>query len=315
MDGARASLHFAAFFSGKEGASSALENGQPANCFALSGTMSGRATLPPFPIPRIVVRPDELPRHYRCPADWSCDLLLHDFDLWFVVRGRGALEIDGSAHVVTGPQIWAFQPGQRVLGSHEAQEPLEVYAFHFSTPRGHQRAARALATRLCRIVPRNPVRLQEHCSWLVAAVMEQDATAVPQVAAIGLALLMQLWRDLHRSPALPADWRIDTLIREICRRPQEPWDARQMAREAGISESHLAKRFRAITGFAPRQFVIRRRIRFAETLMSDTQLSLGQIAEAAGYRDVFFFSRQFKQLNGVPPASYRQQRTAVAGTY
>ncbi len=267
--------------------------------------MDSPQPIPPFPLTRIVVAGSQ-PRYYRCPPDWTCDLLLDDFDLWFVFRGRGRLSINGQEHVVHGPQIFVFQPGERVLGTHEPDEPLEVIAFHFSASAKERSAARALALRMCGIRPRDPAQLREQCSWLVYAGLDMDAAGVLHVATIGLAILMQLWREIHAPPVLPADWRVEALIQKICRRPMERWDTRRMAKETGISASHVAKRFRAITGFAPRHFVIRRRIQHAETLMADTRLSLAQIADAAGYRDVFFFSRQFRQIKGVSPAFFRK---------
>jgi len=33
---------------------------------------------------------------------------------------------------------------------------------------------------------------------------------------------------------------------------------------------------------------------------------VGEIAEALGYKDIYFFSRQFKQLVGVSPVQYRR---------
>jgi len=270
--------------------------------------MAAASTIPPFPLSAVHVVPASWPRHYACPADWTCDLRLSDFDLWFVLRGIGELVIDGVRHAIRGPQVLMFQPGQRVLGGHSAADPLEVYALHFSVPTREQRNGRDLARRLFGSTPRQPARLQEQCAWVMEVAIEQDEAAAAQVSAITLAILMQLWRDLHRRPAVPGDWRIEALMREISRRAQERWDAAQMAREAGLSESHLTKRFRALTGLSPRQFVIRMRVRLAEALMKDTRLSLAQIADAAGYRDVFFFSRQFKQVKGVAPAAYRRSR-------
>jgi transcriptional regulator GlxA family with amidase domain len=53
------------------------------------------------------------------------------------------------------------------------------------------------------------------------------------------------------------------------------------------------------------QFVIHTRVEHACMLLRETALSVEQIADACGYRDVFFFSRQFKKVTASPPAAYR----------
>jgi transcriptional regulator GlxA family with amidase domain len=62
-----------------------------------------------------------------------------------------------------------------------------------------------------------------------------------------------------------------------------------------------------MTGRSPAQFVIHARVGHAGMLMRETSLSLKEIAQLAGYGDIFFFSRQFKAIQGVPPAVFRRQ--------
>ena len=45
----------------------------------------------------------------------------------------------------------------------------------------------------------------------------------------------------------------------------------------------------------------------ARLLLAESSLSVGMIAEALGFRDVFFFSRQFRQRTGLTPTAYRKQ--------
>jgi len=46
----------------------------------------------------------------------------------------------------------------------------------------------------------------------------------------------------------------------------------------------------------------------ARQMLGETELPLKTIADRLGYRDVYFFSRQFRKLSGVPPAAYRRSR-------
>ncbi len=43
----------------------------------------------------------------------------------------------------------------------------------------------------------------------------------------------------------------------------------------------------------------------ARQLISETEMKLSQIAEVLGHGDVYFFSRQYKQIFGKPPSAGR----------
>ncbi len=55
----------------------------------------------------------------------------------------------------------------------------------------------------------------------------------------------------------------------------------------------------------PGEFVIASRMEHACRLLRFSTQSIGSIAETLGYRDVYFFSKQFRARMGVPPTSYR----------
>jgi len=60
-----------------------------------------------------------------------------------------------------------------------------------------------------------------------------------------------------------------------------------------------------VTGETPKDYMIRARLERAATLLRESSQTIGQIADALGYRDAGFFSRQFKQKLGFSPARFR----------
>lgn len=61
------------------------------------------------------------------------------------------------------------------------------------------------------------------------------------------------------------------------------------------------------------------KIRAAQRMLREGRLNISQIADALGYRSVQYFSRQFKQLTGMPPTRYaaknRAAQTAVSPSF
>jgi len=79
-----------------------------------------------------------------------------------------------------------------------------------------------------------------------------------------------------------------------------------MASQAGYSPDHFSRLFKRILGISPQAHAIRVRIDRARQLLIESSLTISQIADALGYDDVFFFSRQFKARTGQTPGQYRQ---------
>ncbi|MNP64606.1 HTH-type transcriptional activator Btr [compost metagenome] len=52
-------------------------------------------------------------------------------------------------------------------------------------------------------------------------------------------------------------------------------------------------------------YVIRARIERAQHLLLYAGMNVTEVADALGYRDIFFFSRQFKQHTGKSPSEIR----------
>jgi AraC-like DNA-binding protein len=90
--------------------------------------------------------------------------------------------------------------------------------------------------------------------------------------------------------------------------PARDWSLDDLAREAGVSRSLLAERFAHFVGMPPMQYLAKWRMQLAAERLRSTNESLAEIAERIGYGSESAFSRAFKRLVGVAPASFRQRR-------
>ena len=94
--------------------------------------------------------------------------------------------------------------------------------------------------------------------------------------------------------------------------PKRSWRASELAKLCGLSERHFFRRFKEATGFSPINWLRRERINFAQAKLLENGSSIKQIADQAGYNDVFFFSRDFKRHTGSCPSEYRKERSSNA---
>jgi AraC family transcriptional regulator len=80
----------------------------------------------------------------------------------------------------------------------------------------------------------------------------------------------------------------------------------EIARECGLSVSHFARSFKTSFGISTHQWLIQHRIDHAKQLMSQTSMSLIEIAIQSGFNDQAAFTRAFHQLVGVSPGRWRR---------
>ncbi len=93
-------------------------------------------------------------------------------------------------------------------------------------------------------------------------------------------------------------------------RPADPWTVASLAGRAGVSRALFAKRFTELMGRPPLAYLTECRMADAEALLTDTDLSIAQIARSVGYADAFGFSAAFKRHKGQSPSTFRAAAAA-----
>jgi transcriptional regulator GlxA family with amidase domain len=85
-----------------------------------------------------------------------------------------------------------------------------------------------------------------------------------------------------------------------------------LAAQAHMSPRTLTRRFRAEIGASPMTWLTHRRVSRAQELLEGTDLSIDQVAKAAGFGHDNVFRHHFRQQVGIAPTAYRAKfRTHV----
>jgi AraC-like DNA-binding protein len=91
------------------------------------------------------------------------------------------------------------------------------------------------------------------------------------------------------------------------RDPAHPWTIASLAKEAGVSRSVLAERFRHYLNEAPISYLTRWRLQLAAQMLASSSYSVAQIAAEVGYESESAFNKAFKRKFNLPPARFRGQ--------
>ena len=74
-----------------------------------------------------------------------------------------------------------------------------------------------------------------------------------------------------------------------------------------ITPNYFSRLFKRITGEGCNEYIVRKRIEKAKSLLETTSIKTGKIAMMVGYRDTNYFSLAFKKHTGKSPTKYREE--------
>ena len=81
-------------------------------------------------------------------------------------------------------------------------------------------------------------------------------------------------------------------------------DSALLAKEAGISRTHLQRKIKEVTGLSTAEFVRNLRLEQAARLLEEQKINISQVAYAVGFVNIAHFSTVFKKHFGVTPSDY-----------
>lgn len=84
------------------------------------------------------------------------------------------------------------------------------------------------------------------------------------------------------------------------------FDIDSFSKQLGMSTSQLYRKIKAITGISPNEFIRTYRLRKAEKMISETNLTISEIAYKVGFNDSLYFSKCFKKQFGISPSKFRK---------
>lgn len=113
---------------------------------------------------------------------------------------------------------------------------------------------------------------------------------------------------MGRKRSALAGWQLRRVTDYIEAHCLNPIRLEELAQLVGLSSSYFSHAFKAATGVPPHQWQTDARLKRAQGLLLDTDMSLTQVAAATGFYDQAHFTRMFRQHLGATPAAWRRDR-------
>lgn len=145
-------------------------------------------------------------------------------------------------------------------------------------------------------------RLEEFCGHLMMAIITLAVSQNPYVPAMERTASNT---RLAGKGETPGTGRIYQIKQYIDRNYQEDLSLERLGKIFNLSPYYLSHIFKKTFEIPPMQYLYRRRIGEAQSLLTTTPYSVTEVASRVGFGDSNYFTVQFGKYVGMPPSAYR----------
>lgn len=235
------------------------------------------------------------------------------FILIYCVDGEGWFEINGRKEQVIPHQFFILPKGKAHKYGSSISKPWTIYWMHFD---GEKAAFFANGfDRPTDILPNANSRIQERLQ-LFEEIFNTLSKSLSMnniyysitcfFHFLGSMKFLGEYRDNIELTTKKTDI-IDEVIHFMHENIEHKLTLADIAKQAGLSTSHLSLLFHKKTSYSPLQYLNHLRIQKACQLLDFTDMKINQISSKIGFEDALYFTRIFKKNMGLSPSEYRDQ--------
>lgn len=107
------------------------------------------------------------------------------------------------------------------------------------------------------------------------------------------------------SSSLAKHQKVDQIADYITANCSEPISLENIADKYFLNKCYLSRIFKEVTGFTVNEYINIHRVEKAQKLLTDTSLSITEIANICGYDSITYFEKVFRTYRETSPLKYR----------
>ena len=134
---------------------------------------------------------------------------------------------------------------------------------------------------------------------------KDEAVDYDKCALIFLKIVQRLSKKIHSETQTEIYSKEDALKNKIDSITDFKISFDDIISEFYCTKSHLIRKFKSKYGITPYDYLLERKILFAKSFLSESGMSISEIAEYLGFNDCHYFSNFFKKRTGISPLIYR----------
>ncbi len=243
---------------------------------------------------------DTDPGWYRERNKGLCTLAL-------VVRGKLTYWIEGEQLKLNKGDVLFIPDTSERSGISDPDDPHQKYTVVFTKNKTFDQLIALQGKTYIQLKTESYAYLLQRFSLLFQHWLGKKEYYVEQCEAILQDMLISWIREMIEKPKVnPKKMRMVKEIEQyILEHYKDNITLIDIAKKIGCQPNYVTLLFRESTGHTPISYLHQIRISEAKDLLTNTTMTIGEIAEYLGYCDPSYFNRQFKQWTGMAPSKIR----------
>lgn len=255
--------------------------------------------------------------YFECAPSWTLpERTKLTNQVWLLTSGSLTATLDRRVRCRIEPGgVLLVRAGVPHGGFHSPDDPLHCYVLHFVEHPDERRLRLQGRTFAATKLPGSVWPEMLRCA---AEIVAETRAAAPGASLLAHGALSRLLGLLQRAlstgrvavTAVESDRDAPPAVARVIEHVGAHFGSRltldALSEVACLSSSHLEHLFHTSVGVSPLQYVRRYRLDVAMRLLEETDLPVRAVAAKVGYADPFYFSRAFRQAEGMSPTRYRE---------
>lgn len=241
-----------------------------------------------------------------------------EYILIYSKEGSGWIQVGEEKHTLTKDEFIVIPKSTPHAYGSDEKSPWSIYWIHFDGSK-----AAFLSQGLCipsGITPADDSRIAERIDLFeeIFALLNQNLS-IETLEYVGLVLqhLIGTFRyvSIYRKGNIRKNNDNDAILKIIHfmeENIENHLSVEQMATIGNLSKSHLYRRFLDETGQSPLDYFIHMKIKKACMLLTQTSMTISQIAFKLGFHETQYFARTFKKAMGLSAGEFRKEYLQVS---
>lgn len=233
---------------------------------------------------------------------------LDNYQLLYVASGKAHFQIKGNMQIVEQGNCVLYHPGEPQYYEYRIEDKPDVYWIHFACNQSNPLLQQT------GFGQDNLYPVGSHNSYILLydQIIQELQLQEQHFETACMLLLQQLLTKMSRNISKKQDknysydYQIEEAIKNFHASFEKNFTIKDYTREKSLNYYRFIDTFTKHTGIAPRQYIIQIRMAKAKELLTNSLLSIKDVALLIGYENPLYFSRLFRQAVGMSPSQYRE---------
>ena len=230
------------------------------------------------------------------------------FELHLLQSGTQVYDTEDGRFTVSAGSFLLIPPNQKHVIAH-TEHPVCKHSLTFEWNAHNPSLKHLPQTCVCQEIPAQV--LESFCFILAESKLSAGSSNLligNRVLECLLLLLRAAGATEPKEQQIPTgeDERVEMARQYIRDNQHTQLQVSDVASYCYVSTKQLTRLFYKVEGISPAAYLKQEKIRYIESLLADTSLSIKEISERTGFQNEYYFNTFFKKYYGMPPGQYRK---------